>query len=318
MNEQLIKFIELCLIDGIITDKEREVIFRKSKELGVPEDECEIILGGMVQKYLVSNKVTNPELITVKNKKIETTKTIPLKKAQKVDKAIFGKKSDLEQEIKSYIKRIEDNNKTKKYLLELNTEQKKRFELNIVNLKKNVLNTLNILKKGNSISLGRRKFQADEIILKSSIQNYLELHGSLQWGPSDSVFNPQYPHPISVLYNHVRLGFEIEDQGKILSGYMNMSGTSFKYFTSEPSKIFDLNSEPPNKVLVYSKAEKSKDVILLFDNHLKLLELNYSFKLKSINYKKDWMGIYEMVWGNKHTYINVMHEEIDLFKGLIL
>ena len=31
MNEQLIKFIELCLIDGIITDKEREVIFRKSK-----------------------------------------------------------------------------------------------------------------------------------------------------------------------------------------------------------------------------------------------------------------------------------------------
>lgn len=36
MNEQLIKFIELCLMDGVISDKEREVIFRKSKELGVP------------------------------------------------------------------------------------------------------------------------------------------------------------------------------------------------------------------------------------------------------------------------------------------
>ena len=32
MNEQLIKFIELCLMDGVVTDKEREVIFRKSKE----------------------------------------------------------------------------------------------------------------------------------------------------------------------------------------------------------------------------------------------------------------------------------------------
>ena len=40
MNEQLVKFIELCLIDGIISEKEKEVIFRKSKELGVPKDEC--------------------------------------------------------------------------------------------------------------------------------------------------------------------------------------------------------------------------------------------------------------------------------------
>ena len=50
MNEQLIKFIELCLVGGVISDKEREVIFRKSKELGVPEDECEIILKGMIQQ----------------------------------------------------------------------------------------------------------------------------------------------------------------------------------------------------------------------------------------------------------------------------
>ena len=50
MNEQLIKFIELCLMDGIITEKEREVIFRKSKELGVDKDECEVILESMLQK----------------------------------------------------------------------------------------------------------------------------------------------------------------------------------------------------------------------------------------------------------------------------
>lgn len=56
MNEQLIKFIELCLMDGVITDKEREVIFRKSKDLGVPEDECEIILEGMIEQ----NKKNSP------------------------------------------------------------------------------------------------------------------------------------------------------------------------------------------------------------------------------------------------------------------
>ena len=50
MNEQLVKFIELCLVDGVISDKEREVIFRKSKKLGVDEDECEIILEGMIQQ----------------------------------------------------------------------------------------------------------------------------------------------------------------------------------------------------------------------------------------------------------------------------
>ena len=59
MNEQLIKFIELCLMDGVITDKEREVIFRKSKELGVPEDECEIILESMTFKKNDNKKDSN-------------------------------------------------------------------------------------------------------------------------------------------------------------------------------------------------------------------------------------------------------------------
>ncbi|MDB4062117.1 hypothetical protein N9515_09310 [Vicingaceae bacterium] len=57
MNEQLIKFIELCLVDGVISDKEREVIFRKSKELGVPDDECEIILKGMIQQKGSSSEI---------------------------------------------------------------------------------------------------------------------------------------------------------------------------------------------------------------------------------------------------------------------
>lgn len=58
MNEQLIKFIELCLTDGIITDKEREVIFRKAVEYNVYIDECEIILESMIQQKNMSQTIT--------------------------------------------------------------------------------------------------------------------------------------------------------------------------------------------------------------------------------------------------------------------
>jgi hypothetical protein len=50
VNEQLIKFIELCLTDGHITDKEREVIFRKAAEFNVAVDECEIIIESIIQQ----------------------------------------------------------------------------------------------------------------------------------------------------------------------------------------------------------------------------------------------------------------------------
>jgi hypothetical protein len=78
MNEQLIKFIELCLMDGVVTDKEREVIFRKSKELGVPEDECEIILEGLIQQHLNNNSISESsnKMITDNRDKDENNKTL--------------------------------------------------------------------------------------------------------------------------------------------------------------------------------------------------------------------------------------------------
>jgi hypothetical protein len=72
MNEQLIKFIEICLMDGIITDKEREVILRKSIELGIPVDECEIIIEGMIIKSskVSSNSNEKPEVELYINEEI--------------------------------------------------------------------------------------------------------------------------------------------------------------------------------------------------------------------------------------------------------
>lgn len=67
MNEQLIKFIELCLADGVITDKEREVIFKKAKKLGVDEDECEILIDSFTQRI---NKASSNDIQTPsKNKR---------------------------------------------------------------------------------------------------------------------------------------------------------------------------------------------------------------------------------------------------------
>ncbi len=66
MNEQLIKFIELCLTDGVITEKEREVIFRKAAEYNVDIDECEIILESMIQQKNMSQNetISNNEMVT--------------------------------------------------------------------------------------------------------------------------------------------------------------------------------------------------------------------------------------------------------------
>ena len=136
MNEQLIKFIDLCLMDGVISDKEREVIFRKSTELGVPEDECEIILEGMIQKHSRQNQVTVNQTNKQKNETIVTKETVPLKKVKNVKKLTFGKKNSLEKEIKNYVQLIEKNNESIKKSKELNLKTKKRVESNKSKLKR--------------------------------------------------------------------------------------------------------------------------------------------------------------------------------------
>jgi hypothetical protein len=84
MNEQLIKFIELCLADGVISDKEREVIFRKAKALGVDEDECEILIDSYTQQV---NKIPdNNKSVTLKPKRNFTHKKITVVKPAKLNR----------------------------------------------------------------------------------------------------------------------------------------------------------------------------------------------------------------------------------------
>lgn len=97
MNEKLIEFIKLCLVDGVISDKEREVIFRKSKEFRVPEDECEIILDSMVHSFNKEDDQTHPK--HQEETKKNTTENLPKKELKTIKNPFKNVIRDLKQNL---------------------------------------------------------------------------------------------------------------------------------------------------------------------------------------------------------------------------
>lgn len=71
MNQELVNFINLCLNDGVISDKEREVILRKSRALGVPDDECEILIDGLTSQNKSKANISNVVLDNESTKNID-------------------------------------------------------------------------------------------------------------------------------------------------------------------------------------------------------------------------------------------------------
>jgi hypothetical protein len=118
MNKDLINFIELCLLDGEISQKEREVIFRKSKEYGIPEDECEIILDGMIIKHskrkikpdksnINETEIPNEFIDDKKNK--DVVKEIEINSILKTDETLIKNCYKLLEELKLLINPILSN-----------------------------------------------------------------------------------------------------------------------------------------------------------------------------------------------------------------
>ena len=58
MNPELEKLIDLSLADGVLTDKEKEVLYRKAKTLNVDLDEFEMILEAKI--HLATKSMTPP------------------------------------------------------------------------------------------------------------------------------------------------------------------------------------------------------------------------------------------------------------------
>lgn len=81
MNEQLIEFIEEILSKGEITENDKKLIFEKSEELEVSQDECEIVLDSLIQKYQIKEREEPIQHITQSTQNnysssISTTKII--------------------------------------------------------------------------------------------------------------------------------------------------------------------------------------------------------------------------------------------------
>jgi hypothetical protein len=77
MNKELERLIDLALVDGVISDKEKKIILKKSEKLDISLDEVELIIDAKIfeksqdidiksQKDL---KVMEPNLLTKKTKK---------------------------------------------------------------------------------------------------------------------------------------------------------------------------------------------------------------------------------------------------------
>ena len=70
MNPEIEKLIEFALADGVITDKEREVIRKKAEKLGEDPDEAEMILDAklvMKDKNISDDNLKNSKEIVTEN-----------------------------------------------------------------------------------------------------------------------------------------------------------------------------------------------------------------------------------------------------------
>jgi len=64
-NEQLEKLIEMALLDGVLTEKEKQVLFKKAESFGVDLDEFEMVLDSKlfeIQKKAKSESSAVPPL----------------------------------------------------------------------------------------------------------------------------------------------------------------------------------------------------------------------------------------------------------------
>ena len=101
MNDDLIKYIKLFLADGIISEKEKEIIFRKSEELGVPQDECQMILDSLVYEAKAAKENTDEKKI------VKTVKVFEQRKVKRIKPALLNQEVILKEEIDKSNKLIE-------------------------------------------------------------------------------------------------------------------------------------------------------------------------------------------------------------------
>ncbi|MBC8490631.1 MAG: hypothetical protein H8D45_31835 [Bacteroidetes bacterium] len=59
MNQELEKYIDLAVADGVVTEKEKNVLIRKAQELGVDQDELEMVLEAKLYQKIQEHEKKN-------------------------------------------------------------------------------------------------------------------------------------------------------------------------------------------------------------------------------------------------------------------
>jgi adenylosuccinate synthase len=179
MNEQLTKFIELCLEDGVISDKERKVIFKKAKSLGVDEDECEVLIESFSQKASKEPQPNN-EAIS-KSKRKFTPKTVRKKEPAALDqesKLLDGlaKLTEKEKFVSQEYRAILDDLKTKteevqKIKKNVSSDFKKYKETYHKDRKENITKYINFVNK----MISERYGKTEIVLAEEQRQKLLDL-----------------------------------------------------------------------------------------------------------------------------------------------
>ena len=65
MDQKILDLIDLAINDGQITDKQREIIYRKAKELNIDEIEVEIIIDSKLANAQSTNVSTSHKVYSV-------------------------------------------------------------------------------------------------------------------------------------------------------------------------------------------------------------------------------------------------------------
>lgn len=117
MNPEIEKLVQMSLVDGQVTDKEREIILRKAVKLGLDVDEVEMYLEGFISSNKTNtNSENNQEIsenrkIKIPEKRVDTTRKFTPKTVKHIEPASLDK----EKEIKL---NIEELNTSKTVLFE--------------------------------------------------------------------------------------------------------------------------------------------------------------------------------------------------------
>ena len=111
-NEQLEKLIEMALMDGELTEKEKQILFKKAESFGVDLDEFEMVLDARLFEKQQNITVVKQEVVVI----------VPQEKIEKLSP------------IRALLKQLDEDEERRREILRLELE-KRRIERNQFNAK---------------------------------------------------------------------------------------------------------------------------------------------------------------------------------------